>query len=135
MSKENYDHSQLKAGDPVVYGGQAHGWGYGGFVINKSKVNKLTATQIVLADGTRFRRDNGCKVGAAYIKLLDPKGAKVRNALGALEASAFGYGLGEWDKDRRGVTTLEKWEIHLAQLESLVAEAQRRIREIKEGME
>jgi hypothetical protein len=85
--------------------------------------------------GTADRRIDGRKVGADSHKLLDPKGEQVRDAMGALESSAFGYGLDQWDKQRRGVKTLEGWEICLAQLEALVASAQRQSRDIKEEME
>jgi hypothetical protein len=130
-----YDHTKLKAGDPVVYGGQHGGWGYGQFVIHKTKVERLTATQIIMEDGARFRRSDGRKVGSDSHVLLDPKGKQVRDAMGALESSAFGYALTQWDKQRRGVKTLEGWEICLSQLEALVASAQRQIRDIKEEME
>ena len=130
-----YDHSQLKAGDPAVYGGH-RGFGYGGFTIKKTTVDRLTSTQIVMVDGTRFRRDTGRKIGTGDTShLLDPKGEPMRNALGTLEASAFGYSLTEWDKKRREVRSLESWEICLAQLDALVAEAQRKLREIQKEME
>ena len=130
-----YDHSQLKAGDLAFYGGH-RGFGYGGFTFTKTIVDRLTTTQIIMADGTRFRRDTGRKIGPGDTShLLDPKGEQLRDAMGTLEASAFGYSLTQWDKVRREVRSLESWEICLAQLDSLVAEAQRKIREIKKEME
>lgn len=133
--KEKYDHTQLKAGDPVIYGRDA-GWGMAQWDITRTKVERLTATQIVMANGTRFRRDLGTKVGDRYGgRLLDPKGSEVRDAFGQLEASAFGYSVDQWDKQRRGVRTLEAWGVCLSQLEALIASARRQINEIEKGFE
>lgn len=128
-----YDHSQLKKGDLAAYG-EYRNWG--GWSIGKSKVDRLTATQIVLDNGMRFRRDTGRKVGDAYgVRLLDPKGSEVRDTIGALEASSFGHTMTQWDKERRAVRNLDSWQICLAQLESHVAEARRRARDLLQEWE
>ena len=132
-----YDHSQLKAGDPAAYGSLSGGWGYGYVQIHHTTVDRLTATQIVMKNGTRFRRENGRKVGSDWqgTRLLDPKGSEVREAILAQEVQGFGPALDQWDKQRRQVRTLDGWAICLSQLEALIASARRRITEIEEGFE
>ena len=125
-----YDHNLLKAGDVAYYGnrlGMRHSWTFA-----KSKVEKLTATQIVLENGKRFRRSDGGAVGSKYrAQLLDPVGEEVRDAKAQLEAQNFGYALMQWEKSKRDVTTLIAWEVALAQLEALVLDAQCEIQRIK----
>lgn len=131
---EGYDHSQLKAGDAAAYSDGA-GWGGWNQHIKVTRVDRLTATQIVMVDGTRFRRDTGRRVGSTGNGwLIDPKGEQMRNALGQMEASSFGYGMTQWDKKRRVVKNFEEWEQCLSELVLLAFEGQQRVEEIKKEM-
>lgn len=132
-----YDHTQLKKGDLAVYGSR-YGFGGSSWRVSKSKVDRLTTTEIVLEDGQRFRRKDGQKVGGdldQVTMLLDPKGVEARNAVGEMLALKIGHSVWEWDKIRRNVRTLESWEVSLAHLEAVAAQARRELNEYKKEWE
>lgn len=127
---ERYDHSNLQVGDAACYGSLS-GYGYTRWVVTHTAVEKLTATQIVMKNGKRFRRDNGRAIGETssgygrrVSKLLDPKGKEVAEAWAFDEAERVRQTLAELAKMKvTGAGTLGEYYAHI---QGVVNQAQQR---------
>jgi hypothetical protein len=69
----SFDFAKLQPGDPVAYMDHfGRGWSSNAKV-RFATVDRVTATQIVLSGGVRFRLKDGRRVaGSPYSKLMDP---------------------------------------------------------------
>lgn len=90
--------------------------------IGLTTVERLTATQVVCANGHRFRRDTGHLVGDHYrSELLPLNDPRVRDAAAADVLNALGYTVDKMCRDHRsgaaGVLTT------LTEIERVVADA------------
>lgn len=131
-----YDHSNLQPGDTAAYA-RLTGYGVGSWQVQTSKVVKLTATQIVLEDGTRFVRATGRRVGDKNVRyyaskaiLVDPKGPEVVEAWSADLARHVVTALGALSKIR--VRDLDTLADLLASAQSVINQAHLKRTEFQE---
>lgn len=122
-----FDISKLKEGDPVACS-VSHGT-WSGSTISFSKVERFTPSQIVLANGKRFRRADGRLIGSGHGELLDPNGREATRARVESEYSHVGSVLYELQRAKKPGTPQEltAW---LDRLESEVEVSRARLRKI-----
>lgn len=89
--------------------------------VNLTTVERLTATQIVLANGNRYRRDNGQLVGDNRTCLLPLTDSTVRDNIAVQALSRVRHAVWELGKDHSGGEAVVMAK--LDQIEQLVAQA------------
>ncbi len=88
-------------------------------------VERLTATQIILDNGNRYRRDNGKGVGDRREELLPVDDYRVRNCIAAGVLSSLRHRVDEACKDHNG--SVAAVLATLDEIARLVAEARAKV--------
>ncbi len=125
----SFDVSKLQPGDPVAFTDSKMSYRCR---IGFSIVERLTATQVVLANSKRFRRKDNAIVGEGWGELIDPDGPDAVAAWNRAVADEAMYALARLEREQGSAAPATPVE-YLDKVAAVVEEFRARIREIAGG--
>jgi hypothetical protein len=125
----SFDVSKLQPGDPVAFTDSKMSYRRR---IGFSIVERLTATQVVLANSKRFRRNDNAIVGEGWGELIDPDGPDAVAAWNRVVAEDAMYALTRLEREQGSEKPATPAE-YLDKVAAVVEESRSRLREIGGG--